>query len=79
MGWIRRHPLLVSLLAVLLLVTLVIGGSTIFMAEQAGLEWRFWEPEPTLIPVTPFSDFPGFGASSTPAAGWLVPGMPGIR
>lgn len=69
MTWIRRHLLVVSLLSILLIGTLVIGGSTIFYAEQAGLEWRFWEPEPTLIPVTPFSDFPGFNPPATPSTG----------
>jgi len=70
MAWIRQHPVITALLAVVLAATIGLGIYTIVLAEQAGLEWRFWEPEPTLIPVTPFSDFPGFNppATATPAA-----------
>lgn len=65
MDWIRRHPIVTTVVALFLVFTIGLGGYTVFMAEQAGLEWRFWEPEPTLIPVTPFADFPGF--NTTPA------------
>jgi hypothetical protein len=70
MTWIRRHPVIVALVAVALVATIGIGIYSIVLAERAGLEWRFWEPEPTLIPVTPFADFPGFNApaTATPAA-----------
>ena len=70
MAWIRRHPVVTTFIAVLLVATVGLGIYTIVLAEQSGLEWRFWEPEPTLIPVTPFADFPGFNppATATPAA-----------
>jgi hypothetical protein len=68
MTWIRRHPIIVSLIAVVLVATIGIGVYSIVLAEQSGLEWRFWEPEPTLMPVTPFADFPGFNVPATPAA-----------
>jgi hypothetical protein len=68
MAWIRRHPVITTLVVLALVFTISLGAYTIFMTEQAGLEWRFWEPEPTLIPVTPFSDFPGFNPPATPAA-----------
>jgi hypothetical protein len=67
MAWIRRHPIITSVVVLALVLTIGLGTYTIFMAEQAGLEWRFWEPEPTLMPVTPFSDFPGFNTTPAPA------------
>lgn len=63
MSWFRRRPLLSALLGVALLLTIVIGGYGLFLASDAGL--LPWQPEPTLIPVTPFADFPGFGGSVT--------------
>ena len=57
--------LLVSMLALALMVTLVVAGYGVFLASEAG---RLpWQVDPTRIPVTPFSDFPGFGNVSTPA------------
>jgi len=47
-------------------LTLVVGGYGMFLASEAG---RLpWQVDPTRIPVTPFSDFPGFGNPSTPPA-----------
>jgi hypothetical protein len=36
------------------------------LANDAGM--LPWQEEPTLIPVTPFADFPGFGGGETPEA-----------
>jgi hypothetical protein len=71
MSRLRRNPLLLSGLALALVLTLVIAGYGAFLASEAG---RLpWQVDPTRIPVTPFSDFPGFGAATTPAA---TPGSP---
>ncbi len=67
MHWFRRHPLATTIVATALILAIVIGGYSMYLASEAGL--LPWQPEPTLIPVTPFSDFPGFGGSpSTPPA-----------
>ncbi len=66
MARVRRYPLLAAALAIALVLTLVIGGYGMFLASEAG---RLpWQVDPTRIPVTPFSDFPGFGPASTPPA-----------
>jgi hypothetical protein len=68
MQFFRRHPLATTLVATALILAIVIGGYSMYLASESGL--LPWQPEPTLIPVTPFSDFPGFGGStSTPQAG----------
>lgn len=65
MATLRRYPLLTAALAIALVLTVVIGGYGMFLASEAG---RLpWQVDPTRIPVTPFSDFPGFGPASTPA------------
>jgi len=66
MARVRRYPLLAAALAIALVLTLVVGGYGMFLASEAG---RLpWQVDPTRIPVTPFSDFPGFGNPSTPPA-----------
>ena len=66
---LRRSPLLFSGLVIALLLTLVIAGYGFMLANEAG---RLpWQVDPTRIPVTPFSDFPGFGGPATPT---VVPG-----
>ncbi len=69
MTFVRQHQVLVSILAIALILTLIIGGYGMFLASEAGK--LPWQVDPTRIPVTPFSDFPGFGgtaATATPAA-----------
>jgi hypothetical protein len=64
MGSLRRRPVLTAVLALALLLTLVVAGYGAFLASEAG---RLpWQADPTRIPVTPFSDFPGFDSPSTP-------------
>ncbi|MBA3379931.1 MAG: hypothetical protein H0T93_13695 [Chloroflexia bacterium] len=66
MARVRRYPLLAAALAIALVLTVVIGGYGMFLASEAG---RLpWQVDPTRIPVTPFSDFPGFGPASTPVS-----------
>jgi hypothetical protein len=63
---LRRYPLLAAALGIALVLTMVIGGYGMFLASEAG---RLpWQVDPTRIPVTPFSDFPGFGPVSTPVS-----------
>ncbi len=65
MTLVRQHPILVSVLGIALVLTVVIGGYGVFLASEAG---RLpWQADPTRIPVTPFSDFPGFGNTTAPA------------
>ena len=59
-----------AILGIALVLTLVAGGYGMFLASEAG---RLpWQADPTRIPVTPFSDFPGFGrngrAPATPTS-----------
>lgn len=63
----RQRPVLAIALALALVVTLLIAGYGVYLAGEAG---RLpWQVDPTRIPVTPFADFPGFGApAGTPAA-----------
>jgi hypothetical protein len=68
---LQRHPLLTSAIAIALVLTLVIAGYGVFLAGEAGK--LPWQVDPTRIPVTPFSDFPGFGNAPTPVA---TPGGP---
>ena len=66
MRWLRVHPILTTVLAVALLFTLVSASYGFYVANEAG---RLpWQVDPTRIPVTPFSDFPGFNSPSTPAS-----------
>ena len=69
MMFVRQHPVLVSVIGLALVLTLLVGGYGMFLASEAG---RLpWQADPTRIPVTPFSDFPGFGgtvATATPAS-----------
>ncbi len=62
---LRRYPLLTAALVIALVLAIVIGGYGMFLASEAG---RLpWQVDPTRIPVTPFSDFPGFDApAATP-------------
>jgi hypothetical protein len=68
---LQRHPLLTSVVALALVLTIVIAGYGVFLASEAGK--LPWQVDPTRIPVTPFSDFPGFGSPSTPVP---TPGGP---
>ncbi len=61
---LQRHPVLTSAIALALVLTLVIAGYGVFLASEASK--LPWQVDPTRIPVTPFSDFPGFGSPSTP-------------
>lgn len=71
MARVRRHPLLASGLLLALALTLAIAVYGVLLASEAG---RLpWQADPTRIPVTPFSDFPGFDAVTTPVA---TPGGP---
>jgi len=66
MALFRHRPILTSMIALALVVTIVIASYGMFLASEAG---RLpWQADPTRIPVTPFSDFPGFGAVTTPDA-----------
>ncbi len=62
---LKRYPLLTAALVIALVLAIVIGGYGMFLASEAG---RLpWQVDPTRIPVTPFSDFPGFDApAATP-------------
>ncbi|HYI26056.1 MAG TPA: hypothetical protein VD767_11660 [Thermomicrobiales bacterium] len=65
MTFVRNNSVLVSILGIALVLTLVAGGYGMFLASEAG---RLpWQADPTRIPVTPFSDFPGFDTNSAPA------------
>ena len=69
MNRMRQYPVLAAAIVLALAMTLVIGGYGVFLASEAG---RLpWQVDPTRIPVTPFADFPGFGATTTPPA---IPG-----
>jgi cytochrome bd-type quinol oxidase subunit 1 len=63
---LRAHPILAIILLVALVFTLAAGSFGFYLANEAG---RLpWQVDPTRIPVTPFSDFPGFNAPSTPVS-----------
>jgi hypothetical protein len=63
---LRAHSILAMGLVLALIVTVAIGSYGIFLASEAG---RLpWQVDPTRIPVTPFSDFPGFNAPTTPVS-----------
>jgi hypothetical protein len=63
---IQHHPVLAAVIGLALVLTIVIAGYGVFLAGEAGQ--LPWQTDPTRIPVTPFSDFPGFGAANTPAS-----------
>jgi hypothetical protein len=61
---IQQHRLLMSVIMLALVLTIIVAGYGVFLAGEAGK--LPWQVDPTRIPVTPFSDFPGFGSPSTP-------------
>lgn len=57
----RNRPLLFALI----LVVLAVGAMGLYLGNLAGE--LPWQEEPTRIPITPFSDIPGFAApTATP-------------
>jgi len=67
MSWMRAHPIATTVILVGLLVTVVVASYGFYLADMAGK--LPWQAEPTRIPVTPFSDFPGFNPTPTPSPG----------
>ena len=56
----RRRPWLTIMLLAVVLGALVVGGSGLWLAGEAG---RLpWQEDPTRISITPFADIPGFNA-----------------
>ena len=66
MRWMRAHPVATIMILVALVFTAAIATYGIYLADMAGK--LPWQVDPTRIPVTPFSDFPGFNSTPTPAA-----------
>lgn len=66
MTWLRSHPIMAIGLLIVLVCTITIGGYGYYLADMGGK--LPWQVDPTRIPVTPFSDFPGFNTAPTPAA-----------
>lgn len=57
---IRSRPFLAAFSAMTLIAIAVVLGFAVYAANIAGdLPWQV---DPTLIPVTPFADIPGFSA-----------------
>jgi hypothetical protein len=65
----RRHRWLMATVTTFVVVLVVMAIYATWVAGSAGV--LPWQPEPTRIAVTPFSDIPGFSApvpTPTPAA-----------
>lgn len=58
MSMIKRHPIASAAAAVALIAMISVVAFAVYLAGAAGE--LPWQTDPTRIPVTPFSDIPGF-------------------
>ena len=58
MTMIKRHPIASAAAAVALIAMINIVAFAVYLASAAGE--LPWQTDPTRIPVTPFTDIPGF-------------------
>jgi hypothetical protein len=58
MSRIKRHPIAITAAAFAVLAMISVVAFAVYLASAAGD--LPWQTDPTRIPVTPFSDIPGF-------------------